>query len=212
MLVLCSNGLSSSNLRNAIKAKMGRIASAALVVTADEAYKADNYHVPRCLEELRLLGLEAAVLDIDADPAERLLDFDLVEFIGGNPFYLMDAIRKRRAGPVLRALAEERILVGWSAAAFAFGPTLNLVNRYSPELNAAGPGDLRGLGLTNVEVLPHYRRYAARRADFEAICAAYEAERGVNVIRLDDGDGVLVDGGHVAIIRGSEPTAKEQTT
>ena len=62
----------------------------------------------------------------------KLLHFDVVEFIGGNPYYLLDAIRRHHAEPVLQALARECCLIGWSAAAFVFGPTLALVDRYSP--------------------------------------------------------------------------------
>ena len=40
------------------------------------------------------------------------------------------------------------------AAAFALGPTLELVNRYSPEMNFLGLTDLHGLSLTEVQVLP----------------------------------------------------------
>ena len=40
-----------------------------------------------------------------------------------------------------------------------------------------------------------------RFGGFEATCRAYEAEHGVQVVRLDDGEGVLIDGGAVEICR-----------
>ena len=195
MLLLCSDGLSSPALIGAARPLVAGKRKAALVVTADEEYKADNWHVPRCTAELEALGLAVTPFDVDARPAAGLLDFDAVEFIGGNPFYLLDALRRARAREVLATLARERLLVGWSAAAFVFGPTLALINRYSPEMNTPGLTDLAALRLTDVQVLPHYRRFLSRFDGFEAACADYERETRCRVIRLDDGDGVLVDVG-----------------
>ena len=202
MLILASNGLTSQSLLDAVRDSTARAATAALVVTADEAYKADNYHVPRCVRELESLGLAVRLFDLDADPASRLLDFDVVEFIGGNPFYLLHSIRAHRAAPVLEALARDRVLIGWSAAAFVFGPSLELVNRYSPELNGVGLDDLTALCLTDAQVLPHYSRYRTRFSRFEETCAEYEAARHCAVHRLDDGDALLIDGGDVRVVRG----------
>ena len=55
MLLLCSNGLTSSALPDALAPHTARCKTAALVVTADDQYKAANHHVPRCIEDLRRL-------------------------------------------------------------------------------------------------------------------------------------------------------------
>lgn len=52
MLVLCSNGLSSEKLLTVLRNKMNNAKTATLVVTADNEYKEDNYHVSRCVKEL----------------------------------------------------------------------------------------------------------------------------------------------------------------
>lgn len=92
---------------------------------------ANNYHVPRCVSELQTLNLTVDIFDLDKQHADLLLNYDVVEFIGGNPYYLLDSIRKTNSVEVLRNIAATKILIGWSAAAFVFGPTLELVNRYS---------------------------------------------------------------------------------
>lgn len=192
MLVLCSNGLSSDALIAEMKKHTGAARTAALVVTADNEYKEKNYHVPRCREELARLGLSADIADLDVQPADMLLRYDVVEFIGGNPFYLMDAIRKSKAQSVLHQLAGQRILIGWSAAAFVFGPTLALAQLYTPEMNTVGLSDLSALALTKTEVLPHYNKFLGRFERFEERCAAYEKENSTEVVRLNDGDGLFV--------------------
>ena len=201
MLILCSNGLTSEQLLTAVAARTSDKRSAALVVTADHEYKERNYHVPRCVKELSSLGLSVDLFDLDTAPAEALLSYDVVEFIGGNPFYLMHSIREHGAEPVLRTIAKERVLIGWSAAAFVFGPSLKLVNEYSPELNTAAMENLLGLSLTGAYILPHYSKFLNRFERFEERCGEYERSRQVQVIRLNDGEGVLIDGEDIAVCR-----------
>ncbi len=175
--------------------------TAIIVVTADNEYKEQNYHIPRCKEELAQLGLNTNIIDIDAESAEHLLNYDVIEFIGGNPFYLIDSIRKTQAEGILHTISKEKILIGWSAAAFVFGPSLALVNEYTPEMNIVGIEDLSGLQLTNAEVLPHYSRFISRFEHFEERCAVYEKEHHTNVIRLNDGDGLFIEGKNQLLIR-----------
>ena len=192
MLVLCSNGLSSEKLIAQLRTHTSGCSAAALVVTADPEYKEQNYHVPRCIQELEKLDLKVDVLDIDKNDPGVLLDYDVVEFIGGNPYYLLYAIRKNGAADILNTIAADKILIGWSAAAFVFGPSLELVNRYSPEMNTVGIQDLTALGLTKTEVLPHYDRFLTKIANFEEICRAYETAHKTAVRRLNDGEGIFI--------------------
>ena len=193
MLVLCSNGLSSKEILAYTRGKVCDCKTAALVVTADNEYKENNYHVARCISELESLNLKVDIFDLGKQPAESLLDYDFVEFIGGNPYYLLHSIRKNNATEVLKDIAKNKMLIGWSAAAFVFSPTLELVNSYSPEMNFLSLTDLRGLSLTQVQVLPHYSKFLSRFDKFEEKCCAYEKEHNVNVIRINDGDGIFID-------------------
>ena len=165
---------------------------AALVVTADNEYKEQNYHAPRCIKELEALGLTVDIFDLDKDAPELLLNYDVVEFIGGNPFYLLHSIRASHAERILQIIANEKVLIGWSAAVFVFGPTLALVNTYSAEMNFLGFTELTALALTDMEVLPHYSKFCARFDRFEERCREYELAHKTNVLRLNDGDGFFI--------------------
>ena len=193
MLVLCSNGLSSNKILAYMKEKVVSCKTAALVVTADNEYKENNYHVARCIKELETLDLKVDVFDLDKQPASILLQYDVVEFIGGNPYYLLHSIRENNAQEILRDIAQNKVLIGWSAAAFVFSPTLELVNCYSPEMNFIGLTDLNALSLTEVQVLPHYNRFLSKFENFEEKCCEYEKEYDVRVIRINDGEGVFID-------------------
>ena len=53
--------------------------------------------------------------------------------------------------------------------------------------------DLKGLALTETEVLPHYSKYLSRFDKFEEVCSDYEKEKKVQVIRLNDGEEYLFE-------------------
>ena len=199
MLVLCSNGLSSENILKAMDKRIKNCSTAAVVVTADNEYKEENYHVNRVVGELESLNLYVDILDLDKIPAKNLLKYDVVEFIGGNPFYLLNSIREHNAIDVLKIIADTKVLIGWSAASFVFGPTLELVNIYSADMNFLGLKDLSGIRLTAVEVLPHYEKFLKRFDRFEEKCQIYEKEHSVKVIRLNDGEGVFIEGSAIDI-------------
>lgn len=82
-----------------------------------------------------------------------------------------------------------------------FGPTLELVNSYSPEMNFPGLTDLKGLALTKIEVLPHYSKYKTKFERFEEKCCDYEEKNNTKVIRINDGDGVIIDGKEIIVCR-----------
>ncbi len=115
------------------------------------------------------------IFDLDLQIEAELQSYALIEFIGGNPFYLLDSLRRSDAKAALKECAQERVLIGWSAAAFVFGPTLELVNRYSPEMNVMALKNLTGLNLTSIQVLPHYSKFLQRYDSFEETCSAYES-------------------------------------
>ena len=194
MLVLCSNGLSSEKLISCVRIIIIGHKIATLVVTADNEYK-----------ELAALNLRVDIFDLDKQPAELLLNYDVIEFIGGNPFYLLRSIKENHATKYIKDLANKRILIGWSAAAFVFSPTLELVNSFSPEMNFMGLTDLNALALTDIQVLPHYSRLDTKLnttfEHVEEICSAYEERHNIKVIRLNDGEGVIIDGNETVVCR-----------
>ncbi len=202
MLALCSNGLSSKRLLSAIAPFVRKGGTAALVVTADNEYKHKNYHIPRNIEELQSLGLSIDLFDIDISPAKQLLSYDVVEFIGGNPFYLLNSLRLHHSLDILKKIAQEKVLIGWSAAAAVFGPSLDLLNQYTPEMNFLGIMNLSGLSLTDIYVLPHYDKFLHRLNQFEEKCREFEIKHKIEVVRLNDGDGVLISGDKKIVIRG----------
>ena len=190
MILLCSNGLTSQALLKAAGKICVPGAKAAVVVTADPVFKEKNYHVPRSVQQLELLGCQVDIFDFDTMPAELLRSYNVVELIGGNPYYLLSSIRAHGGEAVLRQVAETGLLIGWSAGAVVLGPSFAVADcfishlRENVELNGENC-----LGFTDVQILPHY----STRGDMEAVCRTYEKKTNSCVARLCDGEGGLVD-------------------
>ena len=202
MIALLSNGITSEALRNALREYIAPLSSAAVVVTADNEYKERNYHVSRVVDALEEYGLSVDTFDLDTQDASELLKYDVVEFIGGNPYYLLNSIYVHNASAVIKQLAEERVLLGWSAGAMVFTPSIEIVDKLTPEINIVPLDDLEGLCLTNTHLIPHYNKFLKRFDKLEDICKAYEQDHNCSVVRLNDGDGIIIDNGIETLIKG----------
>lgn len=201
MILLTSNGLSSQNLLNCVSEYSGDMRSAVLVTTASVGYKEKDKHIPRLSEELRTLGLSVNFFDFDTDQPEKLLQYDLIEIIGGNPLYLLNSIGNSKAEKILETVAKEKFLVGISAGSLVLQRNIDLIAGYSPEMNEeVGLKDFTGLGLVNIEILPHYHRFLNIFERFEERAREYEIKNNCSVIRIDDGQGVLAENEKYRII------------
>lgn len=201
MILLTSNGLSSQNLLNCVSEYSGDMRSAVLVTTASVGYKEKDKHIPRLSKKLRTLGLSVDFFDFDTDQPEKLLQYDLIEIIGGNPFYLLNSIGNSKAEKILETVAKEKFLVGISAGSLVLQRNIDLIAGYSLEMNEeVGLKDFTGLGLVNIEILPHYHRFLNVFERFEERAREYEIQNNCSVIRIDDGQGVLAENEKYRII------------
>ncbi len=200
MIILTSNGLSNRFLLRQA-GKYINSGKAALVVTADHEYKEKNYHVKRLTRELQVLGLCVDCFDFDTQSPSELMRYDVVEIMGGNPYYLLNSIKVHHFSDALKAFAESRCLIGCSAGSVVLTPSLKLIDLYTPEMNIVELKELSALNFTNRQILPHYSRFLNRYDAFEERCSKYEKESRSTVIRLNDGEGVFIDENNSFIVR-----------
>lgn len=201
MFALLSNGITSPALKEAMGKYLLGKKTAAVVVTADNEYKTRNYHIPRVVSELNSYGLEVELFDLDSQSPDLLLEYDVVEFIGGNPYYLLNSIRRSGAASVLERLAEDKVLIGWSAGALVMSSSIAVIDAFEPQMNFMNLTDLKGLCLADVHIIPHYSKFLHRYEAFEEKLSRYEADNNCTLIRLNDGDGMLFEGGERLIIK-----------
>lgn len=167
--------------------------TAAIITTASVGYKEKDWHVPSLKKELDFFHLAVDYFDFDTQEPELLRSYDLIELIGGNPFYLLQRMKSEACRSVLREFAEKKIVIGISAGSLVLQKSLALIAQYSPELvEATGLTDFTALQLTDVEILPHYHKMMAKIPRFEECAKEYEKKTGSRLIRIDDGQGVFV--------------------
>jgi len=201
VLILTSNGLSSKSLMKSIKPLFAKSSKAVIVTTASVGYKDKDWHIPRLKDELHALGLSVDYFDFDFDVPQGLLQYDVVEIIGGNPFYLLKSMKESNCEGVLDELSKSKILIGISAGSLVLQDNIDLIAQYSPEMNQeVNLTDLTGFHLTDIEILPHYSKFLSRFDRFEERAKEYEEKGKHKVVRLNDGQGILVDKGRYTII------------
>ncbi len=201
MLILTSNGLSSDNLIKRMTEYCALLSKAVIVTTASVGYKENDWHVPRLTKELKSLGLAVEYFDFDVQNPELLLNYDVIEINGGNPFYLLKSMRKTNCEVIMKRLIEEKIVIGISAGSIIMQKNINLIAQYSPELNdGVNLTDFSGFGFSSIELLPHYSRYITKFKRFEERAKEYEAANDCEVIRINDGQAVIVNSNNYLII------------
>ncbi len=120
-------------------------------------------------------------------------EHDTVEMSGGDPFYLRESIRKANAEPVLKQIAAKKILIGISAGAVVQQKNMSLIARFTAETGRKPRGELSGIGIVDHEIMPHYRQFCERYFHVEERIRKYELETGHKVIRLSDGEDIILN-------------------
>lgn len=194
MIILSANGLSSQKLLDETKKYMtASMKTAVIVTTASVGYKDKDWHIPRLTTELESLGLVVEYFDFDCQSAEALLNYNVILINGGNPFYLLKRMKESNCKSIFESFSNETIIIGVSAGSIVLQDSIELVAQYSPEMNhEINLTDLSGLGLVNLEILPHYNKFLSRFERFEERASEYEKANNCNAIRINDGQAVFV--------------------
>lgn len=162
VVILTSNGFSSED----IKCKFLELINAtkinyrATIITTASPQKQNNKYAIKAKEDLIKLGIkELEFCDVEHDNLTFLKSSNIVYILGGNPFYLLHNLKKSGAEKILKRLHnEETVFIGVSAGAMVLGPSIGVANFFTPEMNHLALADFKALGLTTLEVFPHYDR------------------------------------------------------
>lgn len=194
-LFLTANGLYSKHTLAQFLSLLPQLntgLTACIITTADVQYKNKNKHAVRTKDLFYANGFaKVDYVDLDTDPANLLLNYDVININGGNPFYLLDRIRDSGAADILRELLSEGKLVsGHSAGAAIFGSTIQHAAILHPEWNELGMTDFNGLGVLQAAILPHSNRY--RTSSYEAVIKKAMEELSDHMLFLGDGEYIIL--------------------
>ena len=203
MLFLTSNGLTSPALQNEFRNAIAPVGKrCAIIPTAMEKEKDKDAWLEETKNKLSVYGLECEFFWLGQDDNQKLEDYDVVYICGGNVFYLMQVIKQCYAEDTLRKIAREKVVVGVSAGSLIMQKDLELIRDLIPRMNKRVKlKDLTALDITNnIEHLPHKTRYIGIIDAFEKRVKTYERKVGHEVICLEDGQGIIIDGENHRII------------
>ena len=136
------------------------------------------------------------------DPVE-LSEGDIIYVLGGNPFLLLDEVKKSGADKVLKDLAyQDKILMGYSAGSLLFGPSLVLFN-YTDSLlgfNEIGLKELDCLGLYHFHIFPHYADFTNQEPELVGNIDEFEKQSDLPINRINDNQAIIYKEAKIEII------------
>jgi dipeptidase E len=123
--------------------------------------ESDAFYLQKTMEELKNIGAaDVEVLELNDAEFRPLREYDVIYVCGGNTFAYLDRVRKTGLDKfIIDSVKSNRsIYVGVSAGSIIAGPDISIAGWGSEaDSNDIGLNDLRGLGLTNIIISPHYR-------------------------------------------------------
>lgn len=163
------------------------------VPTAGEPYT-DPSFVTADRRRLERLGYRVVDIDVtnmeEADILSGLGAVDALFVAGGNTFYLMQQIRRRRlVDPLKQYIQNGGVYIGASAGAVICGPSLEPVASLDDPAAAPDLATFDGLGVVNFVTLPHFGKpkYIPR---YEEIEVRFGAQ--FELVKLRDDQAIFV--------------------
>lgn len=211
-LLLTSGGLENDSIIATLRELLGKEfsdTSVAFVPTASNVESGDKWYVIKDLAKFQELKFKSVdIVDMSALTKDvwlpRLKEADILFFEGGNTFHLMRSIEKSGFRDFIPELLKEKIWVGVSAGSMVTGPDLMLnVSQkiYGEDLNEVE--NIKGLGLVNFYVLPHFNsKWFPLRTEENIKDATKNIKRKIYV--LDDNCAVKVVDGVEEVVSGGK--------
>lgn len=177
--------------------------SVCFIATASYAKhpEGDAVYVKKDKQRLVELGFKTITeLDLRQESEESLTNkldnFDVIFVDGGNTFYLLKYVRESGFDKVLRRfLGRGGIYISVSAGTILVGKDIS-ISSWQPDWdeNAVGLEDLRGLGLIDFIISPHYI------PEHEAIINENKHKVSRPIYALTDQQAILVDNGDIQFV------------
>lgn len=204
-LIFYSGGSASENrvLAREVTASLSAIKNpvVSFIPSDSESAEADFREFKRSFVRSRIRRFRCIPVDIALSPkAEKeLLGSDAIFLGGGNTFYFLDSLRKRKLLPKLRKFAKDGgLLMGLSAGSILMTPSIMTaaVPAFDSDDNEIGLRNLKALKLVPFEFSPHYFR--SRAADREL--KDYSKRLPHPIYACADGEGIVVKNGAIHFI------------
>ncbi|MGM0885154.1 MAG: Type 1 glutamine amidotransferase-like domain-containing protein [Bacillota bacterium] len=162
-----------------------------LITTAIRDAENRKFHTNKTTKQLTEAGFSAVdFIDIGSENPQILYDYPIVCIFGGDPFYLLDQIKKAKVDVILIDIKERggSIVMGHSSGAAVLGKTIKHANILHPEWNDIGLTDFDAIGMIPEIILPHHNRYHGQ----EQTLVDLEMKENIKLTRIEDGQYIVI--------------------
>ena len=199
-LILSSDGLSGRKLKEAfLKMLTKRPKDISVLIIAGILKKRHLKYISKVKRQLVSMGISSIkIADISKNiHAKNFSSFDIIFFMGGNTFYLLNRTRKTGFVPFIKKhIKQGKIYLGVSAGSIIVHKTIEIAGwGVSADPNLIGLQDLRGIGVTNIAIFPHYKRKNKKELN------SFKRNSSYTIKEIRDGEAVLIEANKIKIIR-----------
>ena len=194
-LLLTSNGLSNKKLGRAFVGLLQKDVKKSRVLVIHTAQKPEHMtfvdNVGKEISGNGILLPNISYLNIAKRGYKHdIFDYDAVYICGGNTFFILDKMRKNKLlGALKKYVKSGGLYIGVSAGSIIAGPDISIAGWGSEgDINEINLKNLRGLGITNISIFPHYKDKLKKEVD------EFRDETGCCVESLKDGQALQING------------------
>ncbi|MBU4349236.1 Type 1 glutamine amidotransferase-like domain-containing protein [bacterium] len=127
--------------------------------------------------------------EYDEKKIDKLLACDAIFLSGGNTYYFLNSLKKRKFLPKLREYVRTGgILIGVSAGSIMMSKTINITTLHNE--NTIGLKDYKALGLVDFEFFPHLDH---NMKQYLEDLKKYSIKSNSIIYACKDGDGIIVN-------------------
>lgn len=159
-LFLTSTGLSSPKIiEGFLKILNGVPEKTCALVIAYGQNEIEEFYIEESKKQVQNLGINTTSLNMqDSFEINELPNFDVMYVCGGNTFSILNKMREVRIDEFIKSeVARGAIYVGVSAGSIIAGPSIEIAGwGIDGDENKIGLKDLKGFGLTDTTVFPHF--------------------------------------------------------
>jgi dipeptidase E len=201
-LLLTSDGLTSRKIRKEFLKLLNKPLSENKVLIMHTAkLRRRLYRVNALKKGLIKLGIKRQnITEADISTkinARKYVNFDVFYSCGGNTFYILDRIRKTGFNKIINNFIKKNgVYVGVSAGSVIVHKTIEIAGwGREGDKNEINLKNLKGLGVTNIAIFPHFKKRLAKEvAEFKK-----KVNYPVKIIR--DRQAIMIKGRTVRMIK-----------
>jgi len=202
MIVLTSNGFTQPKIYDyLVSQKVGKLRNACIIITAVLPEKEKAPWVINTQNDLLNKGFEKVSLyDFEVEDFHKLINYDLIYFMGGNPYNLLKYVKHIQVENMLNELhTNNKILIGRSAGSMVLSSGIHYVEIFNDIMqfgdevrNTVGLSEFDGLKYSKQILFPHYDKAKLKIKNLENELLLIEKQENIVITRFNDTEAFFI--------------------